>query len=546
MPKTVSASPSTKNISSTIAAVTVYKDRASVIRKGKTSLSAGTHSLFFTNLPIEIVDQSVRVSGEGEGARILDVKVETMYTDTIPQERLRTLQTQLEELQEEMKTVDDKIVVLQSQLDFINKIKIEHADNISKDLKITRPTVEDWQKVLGFFNTNMTKLYSDLRKSNLEKKELHNKIIAVQEKIRTISPNNNRATKTIIVEVEVTKSGEFVLLPQYVITGAMWYPQYDIRVNTENNSVQLEYRAMVQQRTGEDWNNIELALSTARPDMKGEMPELSAWYVNIFAPEVFGNVSGGRSQDRNRPLKKALNLNQRQLLNDVKTEKERSDEFAPVMEEPVASVETQTTSVLLRIPTKSTIPSDNVSHKVTVAIEKLKAAFVYTSTPKLSQFAYLKALIENTSEVPLLAGNINVFSDEDFVSTTSIETIVPNEKFYVYLGIDPTIKIERKLVNKFTETTGTFSKNNKISYEYTFTLENTKKTAQTIFVYDQLPLSQNEQITIEQLEPKEKELKPNEEGFLIWKNELQPKEKKTWKLKYSIEYPPNVRISGAE
>ena len=37
------------------------------------------------------------------------------------------------------------------------------------------------------------------------------------------------------------------------------------------------------------------------------------------------------------------------------------------------------------------------------------------------------------------------------------------------------IKIERKLVNKFTDYTGTFTKNVRVTYEFSFTLENTKE-----------------------------------------------------------------------
>ena len=60
------------------------------------------------------------------------------------------------------------------------------------------------------------------------------------------------------------------------------------------------------------------------------------------------------------------------------------------MEAPVAKVETQTASALFHIPTQPAIPSDNVAHKVTIAIEKLHADFSYSSTPKLSPFVYLK------------------------------------------------------------------------------------------------------------------------------------------------------------
>ena len=108
--------------------------------------------------------------------------------------------------------------------------------------------------------------------------------------------------------------------------------------------------------------------------------------------------------------------------------------------------------------------------------------------------------------------------------------ISPDESFDVYLGVDPAIKIGRKLVNKFTDYTGTFTKNVRVSYEFSFTLENTKKTEQKISVQDQLPVSQNEKIVVEQVEPAEKEVRRDDQGFITWTMSLNPGEKKSWNL----------------
>src|SRR5450759_2275831 len=98
-----------KIVPSSVTAVTVYTDRAAVTRMGHISLQSGNYLLSFNNLPVNILDQSVRVSGEAVGAKILDVRVETAYLDTIPEERIRAFQTKVQELQAQVNEINDRV-----------------------------------------------------------------------------------------------------------------------------------------------------------------------------------------------------------------------------------------------------------------------------------------------------------------------------------------------------------------------------------------------------------------------------------------------------
>ena len=384
-----------------------------------------------------------------------------------------------------------------------------------------------------FFDSNLNKNFAEERKLVKDRADIQNKIDALQKQINQISPRSRKSVKNIIVEVQVAKAGEVRLFSSYVVAGARWYPQYDVRVSTESQDVELGYDGFVQQNTGEDWTNADISLSTARPDIGGVKPELFPWYINIAQPTPAFKKSASNAQ-----------VTAHNMI-------ELSDQSAAggamqAIETPVAEVETQAISATFHIPSHSTIPSDNVRHKVTIAIDRLHADFSYSSTPKLSPFVYCKATVKNTTAAPFLGGTANIFSNDDFVSTSSMKMTSPDESFDVYLGVDPAIKIGRKLVNKFTDYTGTFTKNVRVTYEFSFTLENTKKTEQKISVQDQLPVSQNEKIVVEQVEPAEKEMRRDDQGFITWTMSLNPGEKKSWKLKFNVEYPQGTVISGIE
>ena len=518
---------------SAVASVTVYNDRAAVTRVGQISLQPGNYLLLFNNLPASIVDQSVRVSGEAAGAKILDVHVETSFLDTIPEDRIHALQEKLQDLQTEANELNDRLSILGTEREFIMQIKAQTADNITKDLKVQRPTIEDWQKMLAFFDSNLNKNSAEQRKAAADRTVIQGKIEALQRQINQIAPRSRRSVKNIVVEVQVAEAGAVRLRSTYVVVGARWYPQYDVRVSTESQDVELGYYGFIQQSTGEDWTSADVSLSTARPDVGGVKPDLLPWYLNVAQPMPMFQRSISNAQ---LSAKKAAELPDQSAAGAAMNE----------IEAPVAEVENQTTSAIFHIPSQSTIPSDNVPHKVTIAIETLHAEFSYSSTPKLSPFVFLEGAVRNTTAAPFLAGNANIFSNDDFVASSSIQTTLPNELFNVYLGIDPAIKIERKLLNKFTDYTGTFTKNVRVTYEYSFMLENTKKTEHNVAVQDQLPVSQNEKIVVEQVEPAEKEARRDDRGFIRWIISLKPGEKKNWKLKFNVEYPQGTLISGIE
>ncbi|MCX6136687.1 MAG: mucoidy inhibitor MuiA family protein [Ignavibacteriales bacterium] len=524
----VDAATPRRELSSSITSVTVYLDRAAVTRTAKTSLQPGAQTLSFSGLPFGIIDNSVRVSGESAGAKIIDVRVEPVQSDTIPEERLRELTDRLTTLRDQQQEVVDRMGTVTSERDFVLQIKAQSSDNISKDLKIQRPTPEDWQRVIIFLDQNLTRFASEIRKLTKERSLLQEKIDALQRQIDMMGARRMRASKNVLVRLEVAKAGEATIGVTYVVSDARWTPQYDVRVSPESNAVDLTYAGTIVQRTGEDWSNIDVSLSTARPDVSGIKPDLSPWYLSI--------------------------AEQQHLLKSMRMMRADKMDFAGAVAENAnavissvdAEVVSQLVSAQFHIKAPATIPSDNSPVRVLITQVLLSAERSYSSAPKLTPFVYAKAAVKNISEFPFLPGVMNVFAGSDFVASSSMKAVAPGESFDVYLGVDPLMKIERTLVNKMTEYTGTFTRSVRITYEYRFTLENTRKSAQSVTIQDQLPLSQNEKIIITQLEPSEKDLKKDEQGMVTWTMSLNPSGKQTWKFLFSIEYPQGTPLTGVE
>ena len=96
------------------------------------------------------------------------------------------------------------------------------------------------------------------------------------------------------------------------------------------------------------------------------------------------------------------------------------------------------------------------------------------------------------------------------------------------------------------ESKGLLGGKKKVAFEYEIVLTNTRKTEESVNVIDQLPISRNEKIRIELLEPDERNVQIDQQKRIKWLVQLKPNETKRLPLKYQIEFPKDARVSGLE
>ena len=346
------------------------------------------------------------------------------------------------------------------------------------------------------------------------------------------------------VRLDATTVGTLNLALSYTVPGASWTPSYDARVNSNEKTIALAYYGLVRQNTGEDWKDVALTLSTARPSLGGAAPEVRPWALDVFvprpepmpivfgtsaretrmktaaAPASFGSVTLGAVADSPPPPKEAS--------------------FAQ------ATIDQAATSASFKISAPASVPSDNSPQKIPVTTAALATNPDYLTTPKLLPAAFLTAKVVNTSEFPLLAGALNAFLDGTFVATSALRTVMSDETFDLALGADEGISVKHKRVKRFAEDTGLTKSGKRVTYEYLLLIQNNKQIAARVIVADQIPVSRHEKIVVKQLSPDAKEMKPTAEGALKWTLDLQPAEQRELTVKFSIDYPNDVQVTGLE
>jgi uncharacterized protein (TIGR02231 family) len=532
-------------VESRISAVTVYQDRAVVSRTATVQLSGVTTELVFANLPQALNEQSLQVSGKGTAqATILDVSAKQTYVDYTPDARVKELEDQMKGLGKQMRGLDDRSTLLNAQSATLDRMEGALFTPPAKD--VPRPDLNQFTASLAYLSEQKTKITTDRAMLDEEREELQNKMNTVQNQLGQLRGAGGKAFKTVTVRVAAAQAGSLDISLAYTVPGASWVPSYDARVLSGDRALQLDYFGIVRQNTGEDWKDVALTLSTARPSLGGAAPALSVWQLDVFNPIMLREQAAREDRQRHDLALKAVApaaVNMQTLTSNVggmAADEDKKADFA------TATIEAGATSASFKIAVSSSIPSDNSPQKVPVTSASLKAVPEYLTVPKRQAAAFLTSKVVNSSEFPLLAGAMNVFLDGTFVAASALRTVMSGEKFDLALGVDDGIAIKHKRVNKFTEDTGLTNSGKRITYEYLITVQNNKKTNERVIVADQVPLSRNEKIVVKLLSADAKEVKPTDEGTLKWTLDLKPAERRELTVKFTVEHDNDVNVAGLE
>lgn len=529
-------------LASSIGAVTVYQDRAVVTRSASSELAAGEHELVLENLPASLQENSLQVSAKSTGqASLLDVKVRDAFQADTTNERVRALQEQLRKLEAQQAELDDEATVLDNQRELVLMMQRGATEPAKEGARLT---LDELKAIQTLSADSLGKTLASLRQVAERKTVLEREIDALQQQLNVVQGQLSRRSKTVTLRVNLARAGKVDLAVSYAVGGARWTPAYDARLRPADRSVDLGYFGVISQNTGEDWKNVKLTLSTARPSLGGGAPPLQPWIIDVAPPPppprpprpvaAPAPIAGEMSMKRSRPAQA-----------DEAYANAAMPEPAPeAVEVSTAQMQNDATSASFQIKSPATLPSDNSSQRVAIATAKLPATLQYQSTPALREAVFLTAQASNSTDFPFLAGPLNTFLDDAFVASSRIKAVMPGEKVELAMGADDGISIKRQLVNRYTESTGFSGSGKRVTYEYKITVKNNKATKEQIVFKDRLPVSRNEKIVVKLLSPADRDVKREEDGKLAWEWELEPGKSRETVLKFSVDYPGDVDVSG--
>jgi len=528
-----------KIVESQISEVTVYTDRALITRRGTVALTGNDRELAIASLPATLETESVRATGAGTVAvRLLGVRTETVFSSEPTGDRIAELTHQIQELETQKRAIEDQIASIKIQLNFVENLSAKSVGSFASGIAKQQIGLNETGELLDFLGSNYKKYISAIAQHERQQRELDKQIEALRQQLRQVQTPHSQKSFNIIVAIEPSGSGNFELEISYVVTQARWTPLYDLRVNTTNNQINLNYLAEVNQNTGEDWTGVALTLSTAKPGMGTLPPKLQPWFIDIVRPKTAQTAEFMRTRSR-QTAEPEMAL----AMMD-------SSAAAPAPAAITAQTATATVSkaggtVTFQVGGNTNIPSDGTPHKVTIFSENYPSKLEYTAVPRLVSFAYLQAIVTNPmTGATLLPGQANIFRDNTFVGTLQLENISPGEQFKLNLGIDEGLKIERELVERQVDKK-LIGNQRRTSYAYRLIVTNLQQLPVNLTLKEQLPVSRNEQIKV-RLSVTNPKIVAGEMGMLEWIMSLPPPAKQELDYQFVVEHSPDLAVIGLD
>lgn len=519
---TLSFAQTEKRPDSKISNVTVFLTSAQVTRQVKTNIDAGKTNIILSGLTSQLDPQSIQVTGKGK-ATILGIQHNQNYLSEFNKpKRLQTLQDSLDIMKRMILTEQNlkDVLIKEEQLLGSNQKIGGNSQNL---------TVAELKAMADFYRTRLSEIGGAKIKSDEKIKQYNERIIKLNRQIHEQTDLYSRNTSEIVVSVSSESPAVLDLDVNYIVSGAGWYPVYDLRAVNTQSPIQINYKANVFQRTGEEWNNVRLTLSTGNPAMGGVKPELYPWYLDFYRP-IYREIT------RTAKMKSAPAMEMQAAPEAVEEDKEMEtlDAYTTTVQT------TLNTEFVISLP--YTVSSSTKPTLVDIRSYDMKATYEYAVAPKLDLDAFLVARATGWEEFNLLPGEANIFFEGTFVGKSFIDPNAIGDTLSVSLGRDKRIVVKREQLKDFTSR-GFISSNKKNAYAYEISVRNTKNESIQIVVEDQVPVSQNSQIEVTVTDAGGAKYNRTT-GKLTWTMTLQPNETRKVVFKYEVKFPKDKQVSG--
>jgi uncharacterized protein (TIGR02231 family) len=412
--------------------------------------------------------------------------------------------------------------------------------------------VASWEEAFSFLTRHLNAVVDSMRSIQIAidaaEKELSDRRKA-QEDFQDEATASSRAVR---VDLKLANAAEVQISLDYVMPSASWKPIYDARLNPSTDEVVLDYFAEINQYTGENWDNVDMELSTSRPSegaTPGSVTPITLTsYVDPYAnmaplklseTQTIHMLEGVAIKD---PLGGRGDGRQAQMRGSFDTE------YGNATANPVAIAaadlegELESLAATFSVARKVTVPSGSESVRAPINRWSLKGEMSLLSRPRVKAGVYRTMLLTNQPDAPLLPGSMSIFAGNDFIGKFAVtELVAPGQTFDIPFGIDNYVTSKREiLVHK----KGNGGGDQYVEETIKITLANSSRLTREISLEEALPVSHDTNVKVKMGDINPEPYLTYIQGTSTWKVVLSAGSKEVILYSFKVEYPRGNRLAG--
>ncbi len=515
-----------------ITAVVLYPGSATVERTAQ--ITPGMTRLEIAGLPAGFDLQTLRAQAD-PGIQIGQIVTQDAGRTASPGAREAELEAKIQSLQDKLAELDVDVRSAALVQKFLENLNGAGAAETGR-----QPAPVDARSLASLLDTMRrggSDAYERIRKAEVQKREVNKQIEALQRDLAKVQ-SGARDARSITVNLTARQAGALKLT--YQVNGAGWKPTYRALLDSAASSVELERLATVSQKTGEDWSNVKLTLSTGQPRLSPQAPEPRPWLLTYRKPmpvqvEVQSRAYAPASARASMaaPARKATDG-----ARDA-AEAGADDGYTPPVLETQGAFATEFT-----VPARVDLPADGREISVALARQSLPVKQRVRVAPRMDKSAVVTAEATRPAGV-WLPGAIQLFRDGSYVGATHWNTQAA-DKFVFPFGRDDLVRVAVDRKGEQSGSAGMLSRKNERRIADVYTVTSFHKTPVDLLVLESSPVSTSDEIRVEASYNPQPSITSWEEqrGVVGWETVLNPNQAVKFAVDYTITYPGEGSVTG--
>jgi len=517
-----------------VVAVTVFRDRALVMRRLTTDLQAGENIVRFSGLGSGIFEESIRPRFTAGAVTLSAVTLEhKLLWQYRSEEHQRVWLAARNLVMQHAEILDNKVVFgLENRI--ISELREYLQLSLNSILLEQEISITKLKEALLFLEQRNVQNTGKLIALDQDYVQLDRDMALIQEQLSAISRLDQREENSIAVTLESTEQTSIDLEVSYLIPGASWRPEYDCVLDQVAATLVVKYCGAIQQTTGEAWENAAISLSTAAPELSPQIPEVYPLSVSSVYQKRSRNivVEGQAVQDLGESIPEAA--------------MDSEDWDAGSGQTVLADEPSQATvAAVFPVLAGANIASDGLWHRVVIFEQSFVPQTTYECVPELLEYVYVKAAFTNNSGFPLLAGVNNLYRNGSYVGQSMLDYAAAGEKVQLSFGIDDDIRVKRNVLADYHEPSQNVLAKNQFHKYFEFVLSNFKSVELVLVLKEAVYVSDLKELEIVMHEDTTPGYTMDKAGIISWICTVPPASTcaQACVLRYRIESPRNFDLS---
>ena len=504
--------------------VELFRSSGQIRRKGSFKPTEKCTKVILLDLPRALREDSIHLFAE-EGLVNRKVSVFRYYENH--ETEIEKIRNELEKQQDEAQPLFDKLQMCE----------------------IKRKSLHRYMKTQAKSDCGYQEFWGNIQSAEEEWNKLEEQHLDLQKKVKAILERDFELRKKI-TQLEGDRrevyglSLEFVAEPgkeygfslDYVVNQVGWSPRYDIRTYTGNSEIQIILQADIQQNSGEDWNHVNLKLTTEKDLPASDAASIEGQKVSLLdegkheqnytTPHIALPSYDGLQTAFTEDIDLQPTMSPNQDLENVKCLPESA-----IAQEQRNAIQIQYTvdeAVELKNNTTCTLVLSSMERNV----RKL-----FFAVPKKECSEYMGVYAEGFRNEKLLDCSARVYVDDTY--STQLQTKTFYENGIVVLGRAHGVTLQRR-IKENKRRLKKLSGQKELLRSYEIHVENKMDNCAQILIIDQIPVSYHSSVEISNVNVGDGVI--DDEGICRWDITLNPHEKVVLPIEYVITYPQKEEL----